>query len=91
MNINLHIDAIVLNDIDLSPQRQAEFRTSLSRELTQLFSEREMVYWRMQRSLSVIQAAPINMGSRPDASQLGQQVAQRIFSGLAHEPSTCNR
>lgn len=82
MTINIHIDSVILDGIDFSPQQQAEFRAALNRELTHMFSTDKAVQWGTRQSLAMVQADPIEVEAKPGPSQLGRQVAQTVYTSV---------
>ncbi len=84
MNINLHIERLVLDGLPINPRQGALVQTALQDELTQLLSGGELAHdLQSNVALPGVKADPIqSVSSNPN--QLGQQVARSIYSGIGN-------
>lgn len=92
MNVNLHIDSIVLDGIDLAPGDNRLLQQIVSRELTTLFTREGLATsHRNAGEFGSISGGAIRLGATGTAS-LGQQLAHSILHGfeVASSPSTAN-
>ncbi len=83
MNINLHIDQLILDGISIEPHQRAELKTAVESELNRLLIPNETRL--TMQSSNKVQTGLItfNMHSRP--FKLGQQIAQSVYGGITHE------
>lgn len=92
MNVNLHIDSIVLDGLDLAPGDDRLLQQIVSREMTTLFScEGLGPSHRNAGEFGSISGGTICLGATGTTS-LGQQLAHSIHQGLetVSRPSTAN-
>lgn len=85
MNIKLHIDRLVLDGLDFSPDQQHLLQTSVVHELTRLLSEGGLApHLAGGIVLDRLSAGDIQVvDNRP--VQLGRQIAQSVYGGMDHE------
>ncbi len=85
MNIKLHIDRLVLDGLDFSPDQQQVLQTSVVNELTRLLSEGGVApHLSGGIALARLSAGDIQVAdSRP--AQLGRQIAQSVYGGIGYE------
>lgn len=85
MNIDLHIERLILDGIDLTPHQRHLLQTSVTVELTRLLSERGMApHLAGGIALNRLSASAVQWnGDNP--VQLGQQIAQSVYGGIGHE------
>jgi len=85
MNINLHIERLVLDGVDIAPGQRHLLQASVETELTRLLTDRGLTPSLAQGvalprlSISGMQLT----GNNP--TQLGQQIAQSVYGGIGHE------
>ncbi|MEL6763682.1 MAG: hypothetical protein AAFO87_08470 [Cyanobacteria bacterium J06607_6] len=83
MNVNLHIEELVLDGINLSPRQRSQLSAALQAELTRLIATEGMSPslqlggWRDRLSASNLQLSP---DQSPTA--MGHHIAQSIYGGL---------
>ncbi|MGD1942037.1 MAG: hypothetical protein ACFB0G_12055 [Leptolyngbyaceae cyanobacterium] len=83
MNVNLHIEELVLDGIDLSPHQRSQLDVAIRTELTRLIAadglspSLQQGGWRDRLSASNFQFSP---GQAPEA--MGQHIAQSVYGGL---------
>jgi len=85
MNINLHIERLVLDGVNIAPGQRHLLQASVETELTRLLTDGGLAPSLAQGSaLPNLSASDIQMtGSNP--IQLGRQIAQSVYGGIAHE------
>lgn len=83
MNINLHIERLILEDLPLTraqgPQIQAAVEAELSRLLTEGGIGGNLASGGALRSVN---ANPIEIAPKPDATTVGNQIAGAVYGGL---------
>jgi hypothetical protein len=85
MNINLHIERLILDGVDIAPNQQHLLQASIETELTRLLTEGGLASSFAQRTaLPGMSTSGIHItGNNP--VQLGQQIAQSVYGGIGHE------
>lgn len=84
MNVNLHIEELVLDGIELNPGQRALMTAAMRAELTRLIATEsvspslQMGGWRDRLSAGNFQFSP---GQSPDV--MGQHIAQSVYRGIA--------
>lgn len=83
MNIELHIDRLVLEGLPLENRHGPQLREAIERELSQLLSTHGLAP-NLQREQSIrrLQTPAIQLSHSPQPQSLGQQIAQSIYSGI---------
>ncbi len=85
MNINLHIERLVLDGVNITAKQRDLLQTSVTTELTRMFAEGGLSSSLAQgTSLSRISTDDIQLTDNKPA-QLGQNIAQSVYGGLTHE------
>lgn len=86
MNINLHIEQLVLDGIAVEPYHQADLKAAVVSELSRLLVSNG-INSAVQSSNRVraTQDGLIAFGMHPEAFVLGQQIAQSVYGGITHE------
>ena len=90
MDINLHIERLVLDGINLNHHQCHLLQASVQTELARLLIKGGLAPNFMPRSLTQDTAMPkINANAIQmcgnDPTQLGQQIAQSVYGGISHE------
>jgi hypothetical protein len=83
MNINLHIERLVLDGINISPGKRDLLQISITTELTRLLNNAGLAGNLVEGvSLPRLSASSIQLtGNSP--TQLGQQIAQSVYGGIS--------
>jgi hypothetical protein len=85
MNINLHIERLVLDGLPIEGSQAAHVQAAVETELTRLLTENGLT-WDFQLGIAspVIHASSLQLalGSKP--AQLGRQIAHSVYSGLGN-------
>lgn len=82
MNVNLHIERLVLDGITLSVRERALLGTAVSDELTRLISEGGLPAGLPASGIvPSVPAGAIQLGSDHNPARLGQQIAQAVYGG----------
>lgn len=84
MNINLHIERLVLDGLAVEPQQQAALKAALEAELAGSLAQNGIASsLQGGGSFAAVQAAAINVGERNEPARLGQQIAQAVYGGIS--------
>lgn len=86
MNINLHIERLVLDGLDLAPEQRPLLQAAVESELSRLLTERGLSPSLAQgMAVPRLSAQDIQTTSSNNPTQLGQQIAQSVYGGIGHE------
>ena len=85
MNINLHIDRLVLEGVNIAPGQRHLLQASVEAELARLLSGGVLAPGFAEgTNLSRVSANGIELtGNKP--AQLGRQIAESVYGGIGHE------
>ena len=85
MNINLHIERLVLEGVDIAPYQRHLLHASLTAELARMFGNSSLApSFAEGFSLAHVSTGDVQLaGNNP--TQLGQQIAQSVYGGISHE------
>ena len=85
MNINLHIDRLILEGVDIAPHQRHLLHSSITAELTRMFSNGSLAPgFAAGFSVANISGGGVQLaGNNP--TQLGQQIAQSVYRDIGHE------
>jgi len=85
MNINLHIERLVLDGVNIVPNQRQLLQTSVETELTRLLTEGGLTSGFAQgTALPRLSTSGIHITGN-NTTQLGQQIAQSVYGGIGHE------
>lgn len=85
MNINLHIERLVLDGVNLAPNQRHLLQASVETELTRLLTESGLAPSLAQGiTLPRLSTSGIHITDN-NPMQLGQQIAQSVYEGIGHE------
>lgn len=85
MNINLHIERLVLEGVNITADQCDLLQASVTTELTRMFAEGGLSSGFFQGAvLPRISTESIQLTGN-NATKIGQQIAQSVYGGLAHE------
>jgi hypothetical protein len=85
MNINLHIERLVLDGVSIAPDQRHVLQASITTELTRLLSNGGLSA-SLVEGVALARLSTSGMqftGSNP--TQLGQQIAKSVYGGIGHE------
>lgn len=85
MNINLHIERLVLDGVDIAPNQKHLLQNIVITELTRMLTE-SGISPDLARGVALprIFAEGIQV-TENNPVQLGQQIAQSVYGGIGHE------
>ncbi|PSR15933.1 hypothetical protein C8255_20540 [filamentous cyanobacterium CCP3] len=83
MDINLHIERLVLDGVTLTPAQQRQLQATVKTELDRLITESGLGdYLHSPSSVHRLTPDPIEVTEPPDPTQLGTQIAQALYQGI---------
>jgi hypothetical protein len=84
MNINLHIERLVLDGLPLEQRQGPQLRAAVERELTQLLADGcSPVQFKTGDALASLKGGSIQVAERASPAGLGQQIAAAVYGGFA--------
>lgn len=83
MNINLQIDRLILEGIDLSPSQRAHLQAAVEAELSHLMTVNGLPPHLQNGGTIPRLPTNINLTDNLNPGQMGQQIAQSIYRGIA--------
>jgi len=85
MNINLHIERLVLDGVDIAPGQRHLLQASVETELARLLTDNGLARSLVQGvAMPQVSTKGVQLtGNNP--TQLGQQIAQSVYAGIGHE------
>ena len=83
MNINLHIEKLVLEGLEIGPGQGAKVKATVEAELSRLLQEGE-ISSRLQGggALPNIRITPVKVSGNANPKALGAQIAQSVYGGI---------
>jgi hypothetical protein len=83
MNINVHIERIILDGVPVEPGEHRRLKTIVATELTrQLVSNGLSSELLAGRCLPTVKAGMIQLRSDKNSAQLGQRIATALYDGI---------
>jgi hypothetical protein len=83
VNINLHIDHIVLEGLDISWRERSLLQTAVETELARLIGENGLEPGLLSSgSLAAVAGGSVQLSEQPDPIALGRQIAQAVYGGV---------
>lgn len=84
MNINLHIEQLVLDGVLVARGQSAQVRQAVEQELTRLLATGELQKraWTSGIDLHRLQTREIQVAQEPRPARLGEQIAGAVYGGL---------
>ena len=83
MNINLHIERLILDGLPITPSQGPVVQAAVEAELTRLLTENGLAA-SLQTDLAVpsVRANGIQLTAGSNPAQMGTQIAQSVYSGM---------
>ena len=86
MNINLHIERLVLDGVSVAPGQGYLLQSIVVTELTRMLTDGGVSSGLAKgAALPRIAAGKIQFNDSNNSTQLGQQIAQSVYGGIGHE------
>jgi hypothetical protein len=88
MEINFHIDRLVLEGLPLTPSQGAAVQAAIEAELARLISDNGLApAFTSSLAIPRLAASNIQLSGEKNPTRLGQQIAQALFAGIGNEKS----
>ncbi|MCS6303119.1 MAG: hypothetical protein H8K07_05575 [Nitrospira sp.] len=86
MNVNLHIDRLVLDGLEIAPEQRPVLQAAVESELSRLLTERGLSP-SLARGIAVprMSARDMQITGVNSPTELGQQIAQSVYGDIGHE------
>lgn len=86
MNINLHIERLVLDGLDIAPEQRPVLQAALEGELSRLLTERGLSPGLAQGvAVPRLSAGDMQIPGASSPIELGRQIAQSVYGGIGRE------
>ena len=86
MNINLHIERLVLDGVNIAPGQRHLLQASVETELARLLTDGGLAPGLAQgTALPRLSTSGIQLTGGNNPTQLGRQIAQSVYGGIGHE------
>jgi hypothetical protein len=82
MNVNLHIERLVLDGIDVEPAQRPVLQAALEAELGRLIAEGGVGALAAGGAVPSVKAEGFQMSGDGNPSQLGRQIAGSVYGGI---------
>lgn len=83
MDINLHIDQLVLDGFTLSPRQRRQLQATVEAELGRLITENGLANsLHADNTVPTLTADAIQVSANPTPTRLGTQIAQAVYRGI---------
>jgi len=83
MNINLHIERLILDGLPLEAKDSAAFRAAVEVELARLLTQNtDAANWQTGGAVPSVRADAIQLKAESSPAQIGQQIAGSIYGGI---------
>lgn len=86
MNINLHIERLVLDGLDIAPEQRPVLQAAVEKELTHLLASGGVSdSLRSGGAFYGLRAAGIHVVSDGSPARLGEQIAGAVYGGIGND------
>ena len=83
MNIELHIERLILDGLAVEPNSHTELQSAVEAELTRLLAASGLSpEWLSGGAMRSLKAGEIQVTNQMDAAHLGNQIAQALHGGI---------
>ncbi|MCL4705846.1 hypothetical protein KJ068_11830 [bacterium] len=83
MNINLHIERLILDGLPVTRGQSPLVQAVVETELSRLLSERGLASsLQSGGAMPSVRGGGIQLAAKSNPSQIGQQIAQAVYSGI---------
>jgi hypothetical protein len=87
MNINLHIEQLILDGLPIESHQASQVQAAVEAELTRLLTENGLSsHLQLGGALPILKANEIPLAPGNSPAQMGTQVAQSVYSGIGNKP-----
>jgi len=86
MNINLHIERLILDGVNISPDQRRLLQASVETELGRLLAHGGLLpSFSEGVALPHVSTNGIQLGDGNDPLQMGRQIARSVYRGIGNE------
>ena len=83
MNINVHIERLILDGVPIAPSEGRVLQAAVEAEVSRLLGEGGLAAaLQSGGALPLVKGHSIQLASDSNPTQLGQQIAQAVYSGI---------
>lgn len=83
MNINLHIERLILDGLPFETRHRTALRAEIEIELARLLTEKGVAAnWQSGGATPSLRADAIQLTAQSDAAQIGRQIAGSIYGSI---------
>lgn len=87
MNINLHIERLILDGLPLEQRQGPQLQAAVERELTRLLSDNgPTASFNTSGTLASVKGGSIRVAERANPAGLGEQIAAAVYGGVRGRP-----
>ena len=84
MNVNLHIERLVLDGLELERGHEPALRAALEAELTRLIADGGAARLASAENVPRVSAPDIETAGDGDTARLGRQIARSVYDGFGN-------
>ena len=83
MNINLHIESLVLDGVSMEPHQQARLKTAVASELGRLLASNGIAPNNLsENELRTVDGGSFTIGANRSPRELGKKIARAVYGGV---------
>ena len=83
MNINVHIERLVLDGVSIPHSQRPILQAAVEAELARLLTANGLAHsWQMSGAVPNVPAEGIQLAGEGDPGHLGRQIAQSVYGGI---------
>jgi hypothetical protein len=83
VNINLHIERLVLDGVSVEPHQQPMLKATIETELGRLLAQNGIAPdLQSGDAINTIRTDSIDVGEKNEPSHLGRQIARSVYGGI---------
>ena len=87
MNINLHIERLVVDGLPLEQRQGPHLQAVIEHELTRLLTDgRLAAQFSSGGTLASVKGGSVQLAERASPAGLGQQIAAAVYDGVGEKP-----
>ncbi|HEY9675110.1 MAG TPA: hypothetical protein V6D11_26960 [Waterburya sp.] len=84
MNINLHIERLIVDGVNLYPSDRRVLQATVEAELARLLTTEGLPPgWQAGGAVPSVSIPPIELTPNINPTQMGQQIAQAVYRGMS--------
>jgi hypothetical protein len=83
MNVNLHVERLILDGMDIPSRQQPAFQEAVIMELTRLITEGSLqLRLEADSAIHEMPAGTVQLSNGNEPTELGQQIARAVYGGI---------